>query len=133
MLRRRAGLRPQMGGVLEHPAWSDAWAHFGLPQPSRSGGWTGALFDPGFSAHVEQGRYGHAAKKATWLYVCGVPPESLPELRWGHEPDAETTRYWVSWRLATPRMGKSARASGRRQRLRRHQSSKMCWWTSRGG
>ena len=71
--------------------WGGCW------RIRRSGGWTGALFDPGFSAHVEQGRYGHAAKKATWLYVCGVPPESLPELRWGHDPDAETTRYWVSW------------------------------------
>ena len=102
------------GGVIEHPAWSDAWAHFGLPQPSRSGGWAGSLFDPGYSAHVEQGRYGHPAKKATWLYVCGVRPELLPELLWGHEPDSERTRYWVSWcgnatrGQVRPRLGKKA-------------------------
>ena len=29
----------RFGGVLEHPAWSDAWAHFGLPVPMTGGGW----------------------------------------------------------------------------------------------
>lgn len=54
------------GGVLEHPAYSDAWAFFELPMPNRHGGWHRGLCG-GWSAHVEQGRYGHAAKKATWL------------------------------------------------------------------
>jgi len=30
---------------------------------------------------VEQGHYGHRARKATWLYASGVP--HLPLLRWG--------------------------------------------------
>lgn len=72
----------QFGGVLEHPAYSDAWAAFDLPRPVRSGGWTRGLCG-GWSAHVEQGRYGHAAKKATWLYAYGV---ELPKLRWGSTP-----------------------------------------------
>jgi hypothetical protein len=40
---------------------------------------------------VEQGRYGHAVKKATWLYVFGVELADLPEIRWGHTPDSRGT------------------------------------------
>lgn len=70
------------GGVLEHPEASHAWAHFGLARPPRSGGWVRAgLFDPGWTCCVEQGHYGHVARKATWLYaVLLIPP---PLLRWG--------------------------------------------------
>jgi hypothetical protein len=67
------------GGVLEHPAHSLAWAAFDLPRPDRAGGWTRGLCG-GFSCHVEQGRYGHRAPKATWLYAVGT---DLPDLRWG--------------------------------------------------
>jgi hypothetical protein len=72
------------GGVLEHPAFSKAWAHFNLPRPNtKLAGWTLAP-DGGASCYVEQGRYGHPMKKATWLYAFGVV---LLELRWGHVPD----------------------------------------------
>jgi hypothetical protein len=71
------------GGVLEHPAYSAAWAHFGLPKPLWHGGWTLGL-DGGATCYVEQARYGLPVKKATWLYAYGV---ELPELRWGHTPD----------------------------------------------
>jgi hypothetical protein len=81
------------GGVLEHPAYSDAWAVYGLPVPPSSGGWQQNLFRPGWSCYVEQGRYGHPAKKATWLYAVGA---DLPELAWGHIPDQEGWKY-VSW------------------------------------
>lgn len=67
------------GGVLEHPAYSDAWATFGLPTPPRSGGWQRGMCG-GWSCHVEQGHYGHAARKATWLYAVGT---ALPALAWG--------------------------------------------------
>jgi outer membrane protein assembly factor BamD (BamD/ComL family) len=30
---------------------------------------------------VEQGSYGHRARKATWLYANGI--EDLPSLKWG--------------------------------------------------
>jgi hypothetical protein len=80
------------GGVLEHPAYSAAWSAFCLPTPPRSGGWQRGLCG-GWSCHVEQGRYGHPAKKATWLYAFGV---SLPDLRWGSEADNESTAL-VSW------------------------------------
>lgn len=76
----------QYGGVLEHPAHSLAWEHFGLPKPVSSNGWTQTLTDPGASCYVEQGRYGHTLRKATWLYAVGVP---LPPLRWGLRLDNE--------------------------------------------
>ncbi len=76
------------GGVLEHPAYSDAWKAFGLPRPTVREGWTTSLTDPGGSCYIEQGRYGLPVKKATWLYACGVV---LPELRWGWTRDDEGT------------------------------------------
>lgn len=68
------------GGVLEHPEHSHAWAHFGLNEPPRCGGWIAADFEGGWTCCVEQGRYGHYARKPTWLYAAKV---NLPELRWG--------------------------------------------------
>lgn len=82
----------RFGGVLEHPAYSDAWKRFDLPVPSRHGGWKRGLCG-GFSAHVEQGRYGHPAKKATWLYAYGT---DLPSLRFGSELDSKS-KALVSW------------------------------------
>jgi len=82
----------KFGGVLEHPAYSDAWPAFDLPRPPRGGGWQRGLCG-GWSCHVEQGRYGHPAKKATWLYAFGC---ELPDLRWGSDLDAKS-EYPVSW------------------------------------
>jgi hypothetical protein len=102
------------GGVLEHPAHSTAWAAFGLPRPDTGGGWVGSLFDPGFSCYVEQWRYGHAAKKATWLYACGV---QLADLRFGRTLD-QKSQALVSWcgnhvgsGEDRPRLGKAAAAA----------------------
>lgn len=69
------------GGVLEHPEASHAWSAFGLQRPPKSGGWVDAD-RVGWTCCVEQGNYGHKARKATWLYVVGSgrPP---PELVWG--------------------------------------------------
>lgn len=66
-------------GVLEHPEGSHAWVHFGLNKPPRGGGWIIAD-DYGWTCCVEQGQYGHYARKPTWLYAVGC---RLPELRWG--------------------------------------------------
>jgi hypothetical protein len=38
------------------------------------------MLDGGWVCHVEQGHYGHRARKATWLYALGVVP---PSLVWG--------------------------------------------------
>jgi hypothetical protein len=69
------------GGVLEHPWGSHAWAHFGLNVPPRSGGWIVADFEGGWTCCVEQGRYGHYARKPTLLYLFGAEP---PPLKWGY-------------------------------------------------
>lgn len=70
------------GGVLEHPAGSHAWAHFGLAKPPKEGGWI-AADKYGYTCQVEQGRYGHYARKPTWLYAVAC---ELPELDWGNSP-----------------------------------------------
>ena len=69
------------GGVLEHPWGSHAWPWFGLPVPPRSGGWISTgLLDGGWTCCVEQGRYGHYARKPTLLLAYHV---ELPDLDWG--------------------------------------------------
>lgn len=71
----------EFGGVLEHPEASSAWTAFGIARPPKNGGWVDAgLFSPGWTCCVEQGHYGHLARKATWLYVVGPRPA---ELIWG--------------------------------------------------
>lgn len=78
------------GGVLEHPADSQAWAAFGLTKPPRAGGWVKTVYVSDTSDSVNlwtccvyQGHYGHLAGKATWLLAAGMCREDLPELRWG--------------------------------------------------
>ena len=66
------------GGVLEHPADSHAWRHFGLNRPIRYHGWTPAG-DGGWTCYVEQGHYGHMSRKPTWLYAARC---DLPDLNW---------------------------------------------------
>jgi hypothetical protein len=57
------------GGVIEHPEASSAWKWFGISPPMRSGGWRKADRFDGWTCCVEQGHYGHRARKATWLYA----------------------------------------------------------------
>jgi hypothetical protein len=40
----------------------------------------------GSTCHVEQGHYGHVARKATWLYARVSDPGQLPPLIWGPGP-----------------------------------------------
>lgn len=67
------------GGVLEHPAQSNAWKFFNLKSPKLGDGWTEAGDGIGFTCYVEQGHYGHFSRKPTWLYAVRV---QLPELNW---------------------------------------------------
>lgn len=67
------------GGVLEHPAFSDAWRAFQLVRPLYTAGWREA--GPGeWVCEVWQSAYGHKAQKRTWLLYCGKTKP--PELRW---------------------------------------------------
>lgn len=69
----------RFGGVMEHPADSKLFAHCGLPIPKRGKGWTEPDQFGGRSCYVEQGNYGHASRKPTWLYAVGI---DFPELDW---------------------------------------------------
>lgn len=62
-----------------------------LANVRRCGGVLGAC--GGWSCAVEQGRYGHVAKKSTWLYAYGT---ELPSLQWGYRRDAAGGAL-VSW------------------------------------
>lgn len=73
-----ASLR-RWGGILEHPAHSKAWAAHGIPAPPAAGGWLQVGWSE-WTCHVEQGHYGHPARKATWLLFVGPRP---PDLIWG--------------------------------------------------
>lgn len=101
------------GGILEHPAYSDAFKVFDLPIPKAGAGWQRGLCG-GFSCYVEQGRYGHPAKKATWLYAFGVP--DLPSLDWRMIPDQES-KALVSW------CGNHISSSEKRPRIGKHVAS----------
>lgn len=59
------------GGVLEHPFCSRLWDHCQLPAPGSRDRW-------GFTVQLDQAWFGHRAEKATWLYIVGLEPESLP-------------------------------------------------------
>ncbi len=60
------------GGVLEHPWASSLWPAAGLPAPGQRD------CHGGFTFGVMQGDFGHPAPKATWLYIVGIEPASLP-------------------------------------------------------
>jgi len=65
------------GGVLEHPAKTQAWAAHGLERPMPSCWWPSRR---GWVCEVWQSAYGHRANKATWLYFVG--PNPPPALDW---------------------------------------------------
>lgn len=90
------------GGVLEHPEASHAWRAFGIDAPPRGGGWINTR--RGWTCCVEQGHYGHRARKATWLYVVG--PGELPMLRWG-----KATAHPISPRSAMNAIRRGVRVS----------------------
>lgn len=102
------------GGVLEHPEASHAWTAFGLRRPPKSGGWHPAGDLVGWTCCVEQGHYGHRARKATWLYACHV---DVPELKWG--PAESVARLDQDYHSAEER--RRAVRTGACQRLSRRQ------------
>lgn len=60
------------GGVLEHPASSNAWDAHGLTPPAGCG-WQQNL-DGEWVTEVWQSAYGHKARKRTWLLYVGARP-----------------------------------------------------------
>ena len=62
---------------------SKAWKYYGLNLPPYDGGWIQADDRGGYTCCVEQGHYGHIARKATWLYINGIVLKYLPIIEWG--------------------------------------------------
>jgi hypothetical protein len=64
------------GGVLEHPAFTKAWARFCLVRPI-PGQWRQADLNE-WVCEVWQSAYGHKARKRTWLVYVGkdAPPDA---------------------------------------------------------
>ncbi len=82
------------GGALEHPQGSKLFGEF-LPLPGErdSHGWT---------LPIDQGPFGHPAKKRTFLYIVGVTPCDLPAFPcWGYAQSTVEKQH-SGQRNATP-------------------------------
>ena len=76
----------RLGGVLEHPAASLAFARFGIPKPKRQG-WN--QHSPrAWVCEVWQSAYGHKCHKRTWLLYIGARPPF--ELDWRRDKSLAT-------------------------------------------
>ena len=79
----------EWGGVLEHPASSNAWSAFGLLRPSETG-WH-RMSAREWVCEVWQSAYGHKARKRTWLFYAG---SRVPHaLRW----ERNSGTHQVGW------------------------------------
>lgn len=70
-----------------------------------------ADFVGGWTCCVEQGHYGHRARKATWLYANSV--RELPSLTWG--PSDGRVRLDAGFHSAAER--RAAERMGKRERM----------------
>ncbi len=66
------------GGVLEHPAFSNAWKAYDIEAP-RGCGWQ-RVARREWVCEVWQSAYGHRARKRTWLFYSGAAAPF--ELQW---------------------------------------------------
>lgn len=102
------------GGIIEHPEATHAWGWFGIRKPPVDGGWVNALDGFGLTCRVDQGVYGHRARKATWLYYVG---DSMPQdLDWGRSIDnvrIDASYHNAEERAAATPEERAARDGGR--------------------
>lgn len=80
----------RVGGVLEHPAKSRAFAAHGITKPNGTG-WQRSECG-GWVCEVWQSAYGHRARKATWLYYFGK--EKPFELDWSRQPGTHQVGFY---------------------------------------
>lgn len=80
----------RFGGVLEHPAGSRLFKECGMPRPGEFPDAFG-----GRTIEVEQVRWGHVARKRTWLYLVRV--RDLGET----PPPREPTHWCSGFRSST--------------------------------
>lgn len=87
------------GGVLEHPARSQAWSAFGLPRPTGPW-WTRDLMNNGWVCEIDQHLYGFPTRKLTWLFYSGDDPPAMPAQPSRATRGCET--LWSTERSKTP-------------------------------
>lgn len=90
----------QFGGVLEHPAYTVAWAAHGLLKPTK-GQWT-RTDHGGWVCQVAQSAYGHRARKRTWLYYRGIAPPT--SMLWAEPPASALVSQLKHTKSTLPRM-----------------------------
>ncbi len=83
----------RFGGVLEHPRGSALWKALDLPRPGEIDFYDGD--SDLWCAEVEQVRWGHVARKRTWLLFSRIPQFRVIQ------PPAREPTHWCSGR-ATP-------------------------------
>lgn len=88
------------GGVLEHPAYSRLFRRCGMPHPSELPDEHG-----GRTIEVEQVRWGHVARKRTWLYLVGIRDV-------GTDPPPREPTHWVSGTRNLARRNEGRKARG---------------------
>lgn len=85
------------GGVLEHPWGSTLWHAANLPHPGKVDAWGG------WTLLVDQGWWGHAAPKPTYLYIVGCTRENVGELPVQlHRAEGRTLKLSPADRERTP-------------------------------
>ena len=104
------------GGVLEHPAYTKAWNWFGIRSPEKSC-WVLDSIHGGWVCHVEQGHYGHLARKATWLFAN--TKEKPLELIWG--PSSASVKLDAGYHSAEERRNAKDKKTRDTERLSAYQ------------
>jgi hypothetical protein len=93
----------EFGGVLEHPAFSNAWAAHGLPRPPRFGWFSAGHWE--WVCEVWQSAYGHKARKRTWLLYKGEKPFGL---NWSRESGTHQIGWFDRIKPTLPKKEASA-------------------------
>jgi hypothetical protein len=116
------------GGVLEHPASSNAWPAHQLPPPLRERfyrGWGRIQGRDEYMCEVWQSAYGHKARKRTWLFYVGDPP---PELLWQRVPGSHQVGWFDRIKPTLSKAEASATPAAFRDTL-----LTLAAWAKRGG
>lgn len=88
------------GGVLEHPALTQAWKHFGVSKPVL-GRWL-QVHARAWTCEVRQAAYGHPCEKRTWLLYVGA--QAPFDLDWGQGRPTHCVRYPAEKPDGSPRL-----------------------------
>lgn len=85
----------ECGGVLEQPAHSKLWEKCGLPEPGKNGSiFSSNVASEQYSIEIPQYWFWDTREKNTWLYICRVKWQCLPEIPFRLKPEGGDRRIW---------------------------------------